>query len=134
MNFYGNCSNPNLSQIQLCCGDTFGLFHNPKNKNRLWRFTLTTTKGGDPVREDSLRQQNGEIKHMERAHTHTHKCENYTYIYICLYMEYNIPVPPFGTEKCVLLGVLIHKYVKRAHFNFTLSFGHIFFLAILKWS
>ena len=52
-----------------------------------------------------------------------------------------IPVPPFGTEKCVLLGFLIHINDHRADFHFTIFFGHFFILGyfevllkVLVWS
>ena len=44
------------------------------------------------------------------------------YIYIYIY----IPAPPSGTDKCVLLGCLVHFFGKRADSENNLIFEHIF--------
>ena len=37
-----------------------------------------------------------------------------------------IPAPPSGTDKCVLLGCLVHFFGKRADSENNLIFEHIF--------
>ena len=43
-----------------------------------------------------------------------------------LYEWFIVPAPPSGTDKCVLLGCLVHFFGKRADSENNLIFEHMF--------